>query len=191
MQKENKLETYPMLNLILTISGPLMVSMLVQSLYNIVDDMFVSNITESALTATSLVYPIQLLMLAVAIGTGVGVNSLLSRMLGKKDFVCANKIASMSLVLALLSSLVFIVLGIFFTEFFVSLFTSSQEIISLGSQYLRICLIGCSGIFLATTGERLLQATGKTYLSMLSQTAGAIVNIVFDPIYWVSSSFRY
>lgn len=114
MQKENKLETYPMLNLILTISGPLMVSMLVQSLYNIVDGMFVSNITESALTATSLVYPIQLLMLAVAIGTGVGVNSLLSRMLGKKDFVCVNKIASMSLVLALLSSLVFIVLGIFF-----------------------------------------------------------------------------
>ncbi len=183
MQTENKLETYPMLKLILTVSGPLMVSMLVQSLYNVVDGMFVSNISENALTATSLVYPIQLLMLAVAIGTGVGVNSLLSRTLGKKDFDSANQIAAISLVLALISSFVFIILGIFFTEFFVSLFTDSNEIISLGSQYLRICLIGCSGIFLATTGERLLQATGNTFLSMISQTAGAIVNIVFDPIF--------
>ena len=179
---QNKMGAWPIKKLIWTLSIPLMISMLVQSLYNIVDSMFVSAISENALTATSLVYPMQMLMLSVAIGTGVGVNSYLSRTLGKRDFKKVNKIATISLVLAILSSIVFILIGIFFTKQFVLLFTSNAEVVSYGSRYLRICLLGCTGIFLGTTGERLLQATGNTFLSMVAQVTGAIVNIIFDPL---------
>lgn len=182
IKKTNKMETMPIPRLIVSVSVPLMISMLVQSLYNIVDGIFVAKISENALTATSLAYAAQILMLAVAVGTGVGINSLLSRNLGKRDFETVNKVATNGLFLAIVCSLVFIVIGGVGAGAFIAFFTQDSEIVVLGEQYLKICMVGCMGIFLATTGERLLQATGNTLLSMLAQLAGAITNIILDPI---------
>lgn len=181
--KENKMGNAPIGGLIFRLSVPLMISMLVQSLYNIVDGIFVSRISEDALTATSLAYPAQMLMLAVAVGTGVGVNALLSRKLGQKNFEEANQVATEGLLLAVISSLVFMILGTAVSGMFIRAFTSDSQIAEMGVRYLRICLILCPGIFLATTGERLLQATGNTFLSMLAQMAGAVTNIILDPIF--------
>ena len=181
-RKENKMADMKMGKLILTISVPLMVSMLVQALYNIVDGIFVAKISENALTATSIAYPAQMLMLAVAVGTGVGINSLLSRRLGQKDYDGVNQVATTGLLLSVLSSLVFILFGIFGTRLFIGAFADNEEIAALGIQYLQICMIGCSGIFLATTGERLLQSTGNTFLSMIAQAFGAVINIILDPL---------
>lgn len=181
-QTQNKLGAMPIPRLVASVSIPLMVSMLVQSLYNIVDGIFVSRISEDALTATSLAYPAQMLMLAVSVGTGVGVNSILSRRLGQKDQAAANEIATTGLVLAALCSLVFMLLGAVASRPFIARFTQDTAVLELGCQYLRICLIGCMGIFFGTTGERLLQATGNTFLSMVAQTFGAVINIVLDPI---------
>lgn len=181
-KKQNKLGAMPVPRLVASVSIPLMISMLVQSLYNIVDGIFVSYISEDALTATSLAYPAQILMLAVSVGTGVGVNAILSRRLGQKDQQAANDIATTGLVLATLCSLVFVFLGIVASRAFIGLFAKDAAVLELGCQYLRICLIGCMGIFFGTTGERLLQATGNTFLSMVAQTFGAVINIVLDPI---------
>lgn len=178
----NKLGVMPIPRLIASVSVPLMVSMLVQSLYNIVDGVFVSRISEDALTATSLAYPAQMLMLAVAVGTGVGVNAILSRRLGQRNQEAVNSIATTGLFLAAVCSIVFMIIGAIATRPFIRLFTQDAAVIELGCQYLRICLIGCMGIFFATTGERLLQATGNTFLSMIAQTFGALINIIFDPI---------
>lgn len=182
VSRENKMGYAPVGQLVFSISFPLMISMLVQSLYNIVDGIFVSRISEAALTATSIAYPAQMLMLAVAVGSGVGVNSLLSRKLGQKDFFAVNKVASEGVILSVVSSIVFIALGAAGAGIFISGFTQSPEISSLGASYLRICMLFCPGIFLATTGERLLQATGNTFLSMAAQIAGAVTNIILDPI---------
>lgn len=178
----NKLGVMPIPRLIASVSVPLMVSMLVQSLYNIVDGVFVSRISEDALTATSLAYPAQMLMLAVAVGTGVGVNAILSRRLGQRNQQAVNAIATTGLFLAAVCSVIFMIIGAVATRPFIALFTQDEAVVELGCQYLRICLIGCMGIFFATTGERLLQATGNTFLSMIAQTFGAIINIIFDPI---------
>ena len=180
--KENKMGNAPVGGLIFRLSVPLMISMLVQSLYNIVDGIFVSRISEDALTATSLAYPAQMLMLAVAVGTGVGVNSLLSRKLGQKNYEEVNQVATEGLMLAVLSSMVFIVLGAAASGTFIRAFTDDSVIAHFGVRYLRICMILCPGIFLATTGERLLQATGNTFLSMMAQIGGAVTNIILDPI---------
>ncbi len=182
MDKVNKMEVMAIPKLIANVSVPLMASMLVQSLYNIVDGIYVSRINENALTATSLAYSAQMLMLAVAVGTGVGVNSLLSRNLGRHDLKAVNQVAVNGLFLAIVCSIIFMVFGYFGSERFLSMFTDDAEILELGVQYLTICMVGCCGIFLATTGERLLQATGNTFLSMAAQTLGAVTNIVLDPI---------
>lgn len=181
-QRENKMGTMGMPRLVATVSFPLMVSMLVQSLYNIVDGIYVSRISENALTATSLAYPAQMLMIAVSVGTGVGVNSLLARTLGKKQYDQVNRSAANGLFLAAVCSLAFMALGATCVPAFLGLFTDDPEILGMGVQYLRICLIFSQGIFVATTGERLLQATGRTMLSMSAQILGAVVNIVLDPI---------
>jgi putative MATE family efflux protein len=159
-----------------------MISMLIQSLYNIVDGIFVANISDEALTATSISYPAQMLMLAVAVGTGVGINALLSRKLGQRDMDVVNKVATIGLMLSVLSSIVFILFGCFGINAFIGCFTDDAETAAMGVTYLRTCMLLCTGIFLGTTGERLLQATGKTNLSMLAQAAGALVNIILDPI---------
>lgn len=169
--------------LVANISMPLMVSMLVQSMYNIVDGIYVSRIGESALTATALAFPAQLLMIAVSVGTGVGVNSLLSRRLGERKYDEVGAGATNGLMLSLFSSLLFVLLGFFATKPFIAAFTDDPAIRKMGVEYLRICLIFSQGVFLAIMGERLLQATGNTFLSMLAQASGAVVNIALDPIF--------
>lgn len=173
----------PMNRLVWSISFPLMISMLVQSLYNIVDGVFVARISEDALTATSLAYPVQMLMIAVSVGTGVGINALLSQTLGKKDFEKVSKVAMNGLFAAICGSLVFVVLGFLAVPAFLGAYTEDAGILKDGTAYLRICMICSTGIFLATTGERCLQATGKTWLSMFAQSVGAVCNIILDPIF--------
>ncbi len=180
--RENRLGTQSVGRLLIGMSLPLMVSMFVQALYNIVDGIYVAQISENALTATSLAFPAQMLMVSVALGTGAGVSSLLSRRLGAKDFKGANDCANNGLLLAAGAFIVFMLFGIFFSRSWIEMFTDDTELIQLGSDYLSICLTYSVGVFFAILGERLLQATGHAGLSMVSQLAGAIVNIVFDPI---------
>lgn len=181
-RKENKMGTMPVPKLVISMSLPIMVSMLIQSLYNIVDSIFVARISEDALTATSIAYSAQMLQIAVAVGTGVGVNALVSRYLGAKKYKEADEAATTGLVLTIISSLVFVMWGIFGTELFIRQFTSNSSIIQDGTVYLKICQLFCTGLFLGTITQRLLQATGRTFLSMLAQMVGAVVNIILDPI---------
>ena len=180
--KENKMGVMPIPKLVISMSFPIMISMLVQSLYNIVDSMFVAKISEDALTAASIAYSAQILQIAVAVGTGVGVNALISRKLGAKRFEEANEVATTGLVLTILSSLIFVLWGVFATEPFIRRFSTDENIVALGTQYLQICQIFSTGIFLGTLTQRLLQATGRTFSSMMAQLAGAVVNIILDPI---------
>ena len=180
--QENKMGVMPINRLLLSMSVPMMISMLVQALYNMVDSMFVAQINENALTAVSLAFPAQNLMIAVATGTGVGVNALLSKSLGEKNFDRANKTADNAIFLAFLSFLAFAVLGILFSEAFFRIQTDIEEIIQYGRDYLLICCLFSFGIFGQITFERLLQATGKTIFTMITQGTGAIINIIFDPI---------
>ncbi len=181
--KENKMGTMPVNKLLITMSLPMMASMLIQALYNIVDSMFVAKIGEEALTALSLAFPVQNLMIGVATGTGVGMNSVLSRKLGEKDRDGANRTAENGLLLVMLSSLIFIIFGLFFSRLFFEIQTDDPEIILYGTQYLSICTVGSVFCFLSIICERLMQATGKTILSMYTQGIGAVVNIVLDPIF--------
>lgn len=182
LPKENKMGVMPVNRLLLTMSVPIMISMLVQALYNIVDSMFVAQLSENALTAVSLAFPAQNLMIAVATGTGVGINALLSKSLGEKNFDRANKTASNAVFLALCSYIVFAVLGLAFSRTFFTMQTDVQEIIDQGASYLRICTLLSMGVFFQITFERLLQSTGKTVYSMITQGLGAIINIILDPI---------
>ena len=182
MQQENKMGVMPVNRLILTMSLPMILSMLVQALYNIVDSMFVSRLSENALTAVSLAFPAQNLMIAVATGTGVGVNAALSRSLGERNFDRANKIADHAVFLAIASYAVFAVLGLFFSRQFFLWQTDIEEVVDQGTDYLRICTLFSFGLFLEIACERLLQSTGKTIYSMYTQGLGAIINIIFDPI---------
>lgn len=180
--KQNKMESMPMPKLILDMTVPLAASLLIQSLYNIVDSIFVARIGENALTAVSLAYPVQIVMVAVAVGTSVGVNSLLSRNIGAKHYEAAGQIASTGVLLAGCSFCLFMLLGIFCSSWFVSLFTSDEAIAGYCRQYLSICMIFCAGTFTATMFQRFLQAIGNTFDSMLCLTAGALTNLILDPI---------
>lgn len=180
--QENKMGVMPINKLLITMSLPIMVSMLIQALYNIVDSMFVAQISEEALTAVSLAFPMQNLMIAVSTGTGVGINALLARNLGQKNREGASKAANNGIFLAILSCLVFIVFGIFGSRVFFDMQNTGAEIADYGTQYLSICSIFSIGIFLQITFERILQATGRTFYTMLTQGTGAIVNIILDPI---------
>jgi putative MATE family efflux protein len=182
MEQTNKLETMPMPRLVMDLSLPLMVSLLVQSLYNIVDSVFVAKLGEDALTATSLVFPAQLLMIAVGVGTGVGVNAVLSRSLGAKDADLVENAATTGLLLSLLSTAVFMVLGLTCTDRFVRAFTEDPVIAEYSRQYLSVCMIFCVGSLTATMFQRFLQAAGDAFYSMVSLLAGALTNLVLDPI---------
>lgn len=183
MQQENKMGIMPVNKLIITMSLPMILSMLVQALYNVVDSMFVAQISENALTALSLAFPIQNLMIAVATGTGVGINANLSRSLGEKNFDRANQIADHALFLAFCSYLAFALFGIFFAETFFLMQTDIPDIVEYGTSYLRICTIFSIGLFGEIAFERLMQSTGKTFYAMIIQGLGAIINIVLDPIF--------
>ncbi len=181
-QAENKMGVMPVGKLLFSMSIPMMISMLVQALYNIVDSIFVAQISENALSAVSLAFPLQTLMIAVAIGTGVGINALISRSLGAKDQDTADRVANVGVLLALCSFAVFALLGALLVGPFFRFQTDVTEIVHHGIAYGRICLCASLGLFCQITLERLLQSTGRTKLSMLSQLTGAILNIVLDPI---------
>ena len=183
MQKENKMGVMPIKKLVITMSLPMMISMLVQALYNVVDSIFVSQVCEDALTAVSLAFPAQNLMIGVATGTGVGINALLSRSLGAKDYDKVNKIASNGVILCFFSSLIFFLFGVFGTRlFFGTQVDEASPIYGYGIDYLSVVCIASIGLFGQVTMERLMQATGKTTLAMVTQLTGAITNITLDPI---------
>lgn len=179
---ENRMGTTPVNRLLISMSLPMIGSMLMQALYNIVDSMFVSQISENALTAVSLAFPLQNLMIAVATGTGVGMNALLSKSLGERRADMVSKSARNGIFLAIMSALVFVLFGIFGTRIYFEAQIAVPEIVDYGVQYLEICCVFSFALFGQITFERLLQSTGKTLLSMASQLTGAIVNIIFDPI---------
>jgi len=179
---ENKMGTMPVNKLMVSMSLPMIASMLVQALYNVVDSVFVAQISENALTAVSLAFPIQSLMIAVSSGTCVGINALLSRSLGEKRQKEANLSAVNGVFLAFVSYLVFALMGIFGSHLFFASQTENREIVEFGTQYLTICLIFSFGIFMEMTFERIMQSTGRTIYSMVTQGTGAIINIILDPI---------
>lgn len=182
-EKENKMGVMPVNKLLMNMSLPMMISMLVQALYNVVDSIFVSRIDENALTAVSMAFPIQSLMIALGVGTGVGVNALLSRSLGEKDYARVNKAAGNGIFLAGINYLVFLLVGILVTTPFYLSQTKDAQILSYGQQYLTIiccCSFGMYGQFIF---ERLLQSTGRTFYTMITQSIGAIINIILDPIF--------
>lgn len=179
---ENKMGTMPVNRLLVSMSLPMMISMLVQALYNVVDSIFVSRISEDALTAVSLAFPIQSLMIALGAGTGVGVNALLSRSLGQKNYEKVNKSAENGVFLALMSFLVFLLVGIFAVKPFYISQTDDAKIIAYEMQYLSIVCCCSFGLYMQFIFERLLQSTGKTIYTMITQATGAIINIVLDPV---------
>ena len=180
---ENKMGVMPVRQLLITMSLPMMISMLVQALYNVVDSMFVSYISEYALTAVGLAFPAQNLMISVGVGTGVGVNALLSKSLGEKNFDAANKAAVNGIFLAFCSWAVFALLGGFFSRTFMILQTDVPEIIAYGDTYLTIIAVASAGMMFQICFERLLQSTGKTIYTMLSQGLGAVINLILDPLF--------
>ena len=182
MHQENKMGIMPVNKLLVSMSLPMILSMLIQALYNIVDSMFVAQISENALTAVSLAFPAQNLMIAVATGTGVGINANLSRSLGEKNFDRANKIANHAIFLAICSYLAFALFGLVFAEKFFLLQTDIPDIVEYGTKYLRICTVFSVGLFVEIAFERLMQSTGKTFYTMIVQGMGAIINIILDPI---------
>ena len=180
--KQNKMGVMPMGKLLMQMSVPLMMSLLIQSLYNIVDSMFVAGYSEEALTATTLVYPVQFLMIAVGVGTAVGMNALLSRRIGQKWTEEACQAAGTGLIIVLAESLVFCLLGVFAKQQIAAMLTDDPDLMRACLSYLSINLVWCWGLFLQTYAQRLLQAVGDPVLSMISLIIGAAVNIVLDPI---------
>ena len=172
----------PINKLLISMSLPMIASMLVQAFYNIVDSIFVARYDVDALTAVSLAYPFQNLMIAVATGTGVGMNAMLSKCLGEKDYDGANRAAGNGLVLSVLSALLFTVVALLASGIFFKAQNPNPEIVAYGNQYLMICGGLCFGIFGQIAFERMLQSTGKTIYNMFSQGIGAIINIILDPI---------
>ena len=178
----NKMGTWPIGKLLVNMALPLVISMLVQALYNVVDSIYVSRISESAVTALSLAFPIQNLLIGCATGVGVGVNSLLSKSLGERNYERANRTAGNGFLLSCLFSALFVVFGLFFARPFFATQTTVAETLDGGSVYLAIVTIGSIGIFIEILFERLLQASGNAFQSMITQTVGAVTNIILDPI---------
>ena len=180
--QENKMGVMPIKRLVLSMSLPMMISMLVQALYNVVDSYFVAKVSENALAAVGMAFPYQNLMIAVSVGTGVGVNALLSRSLGAKDYETANRTAENGVLLAILSTIVFSIIGVVFARPFFLAQNNDPDIVSQGVAYLSICAGLSFGLFLEVMFERLLQSTGRTFYTMITQGVGAVINIIMDPI---------
>ena len=182
--RENKMGVLPVGRLLASMSIPMMISMLVQAMYNVVDSVFVSRISENALNAVSLAFPLQNLMIAVGAGTAVGINALLSRSLGEKRQDMADRAAGTGIFLSLCNAVVFACIGIFLSRaFFMAQAKSVPEIVEMGTAYTRICLGLSVGLFSQFCFERLLQSTGRTVLAMTTQLVGAVINIVLDPVF--------
>ena len=183
MERENIMGIMEISPLLVKLSVPMMISMLVQALYNVVDSVFVSWVSEEALTAVSLAFSLQNMMIAVGVGTGVGVNAMLSKSLGEKNQKRANATAENGIFLSVCSFLVFLVIGLTCIKPYFYAQTSDDAIALQGIRYLSVCCIFSLGLFTQTMGEKLLAATGRTQLSMISQLVGAVVNIILDPIF--------
>lgn len=182
MEQTNKMGVMPINRLLLSMALPMVASMMVQALYNIVDSMFVAQLSENALTAVSLAFPVQNLMIAVSAGTGVGMNALVSRALGEGNRERANLIANNGIYLLIFSSIAFAALTFFGSGLFFRMQTGDMDIIRQGTVYTQICGCLSIGIFLQFAFDRILQATGRTFYTMLTQGLGAILNIILDPI---------
>ena len=181
-RQENKMGVMPVKRLIITMSLPMMASMLVQALYNVVDSIFVAQVSENALTAVTLAFPLQSLMIAVSSGTGVGVNALLSKSLGEKRFDRSDKAANSALLISFINFALFFLIGLLVAKPFVNSQTTNASIAEMSITYLRIVCMCSIGLMFQVMSERLLQSTGKTIFSMISQMTGAIINIILDPI---------
>ena len=181
--KENKMGVMPVGKLLYTMSLPIMISMLVQALYNVVDSMFVARVSENALTALSIAFPIQNLMIAVSVGLGVGLNAVVSRALGAKDTKGVNRAATNGIMLMFICGLLFMLGGATLVRPYFEMQTDIEEIVTSGIDYTSIVMMGSMGVFMQILFERLLQSTGRTMLTMFSQGVGAIINIIFDPIF--------
>ncbi len=179
---ENKMGVMPVNRLLLNMAVPMIISMLVQALYNVVDSVFVAKLSEDALNAVSLAFPVQNLMISVCVGTGVGINAMLSRSLGQKEQKKANQTAMNGLFLALVSCLIFTLLGLTCSRLFYTIQTDITAIVDYGEDYLSIVCGVSVGLFASVTFDRILQATGRTFLTMITQAVGAIINIILDPI---------
>ncbi|WP_455542675.1 MATE family efflux transporter [Intestinibacter sp.] len=182
IQKENKMGTMPVNKLLLSMALPMIISMLVQALYNIVDSIFVAQLSENALTAVSMAFPVQNLMIGTATGIGVGMNAFVSKNLGQHNQEGVNKSALHGIFLETINYLIFLCIGLFAVDKFMQTQTNITEIVEYGTTYLRIVCICSFGIFAQVSFERLLQSTGKTVLSMTTQLTGAVINIILDPI---------
>ncbi len=182
--KENKMGTYPVPKLLISMSVPIMISMLVQALYNIVDSIFVAQISadQLELTAVSVAFPLQNLIIAFASGMGVGITALISRSLGEKKAGEAGRAAAQGILIELVCYAVFLIIGLFFVRTFFESQTQNPLIIEYGVQYLSICCVFSFGVFAQITFEKFLQSTGKTVFSMITQASGAVINIILDPI---------
>ena len=180
--KENKMGVMPVNKLLFSMSVPMMISMLVQALYNVVDSIFVAQVSEDALTAVSLANPVQMLMIAIGAGTGVGVNALLSRSLGEKNPEKASVVAKNGIFLSFMSYLVFLMIGLFFVGPFFQSQTDDAEIVAYGIEYLSVVCCCSIGIYAQFIYERILQSTGRTFQTMITQTIGAVINLILDPI---------
>lgn len=180
--QENKMGVMSEGKLLMNMALPMIASMLVQALYNVVDSIFVSQVSESAVTALSLAFPIQNMQIGFAVGIGVGVNSLLSKSLGERNQEAANRTAGNGLVLMLIVTVLFMIFGIFGVRPYYELQSTIRETVEGGIAYSQICCILTVGVFLSILGERLLQSTGRTVYTMITQSTGAIINIILDPI---------
>jgi len=180
--RENKMGTMPVGKLLINMALPMIISMLVQALYNVVDSIYVSQISESAVTALSLAFPVQNMQIGFAVGIGVGVNSVLSKSLGEKNYENANKTAGNGLLLMVASAVIFLLFGIFGVRPYFEIQSTVAETVEGGILYTRICCMLAMGSFLQILCERLLQATGRTIYTMYTQAFGAIINIILDPI---------
>ncbi|MCI7019272.1 MAG: MATE family efflux transporter [Clostridiales bacterium] len=180
--QENKMGVMSEGKLLLNMALPMIASMLVQALYNVVDSVFVSQISESAVTALSLAFPIQNMQIGFAVGIGVGVNSLLSKSLGEKNQEGANRAAGNGLILMLIVTAVFMLFGFFGVRPYYEMQSDVRETVEGGIIYSQICCVFTVGVFLSILGERLLQSTGRTFYTMITQSTGAIINIILDPI---------
>ena len=180
---ENKMGVMPVPKLLMNMALPMIISMLVQALYNIVDSIYVSQVSESAVTALSLAFPVQNLQVGFAVGLGVGVNSLLSKSLGQKNQEAADRAAGNGIFLMLIAVAFFVLFGLLGVRRYFSMQSQVAETVESGIAYTRICCVFTMGMFVEILGERLLQATGRTVHSMIVQATGAIINIILDPIF--------
>lgn len=182
LAKKNRMGTEPVPSLLFKMSLPIIISFLVQSVYNLVDSIFVARLSEKALTAVSLCFPVQNIMISFAVGTGIGTTALLSRYLGMDDKKRVSSIATHGLVLATISMLAFVLFGIFFSDFYARSQSTDPEIIQYTKDYLFVVLLFCGGVFFQIFFEKTLQSTGNTVYTMITQGTGAIINIILDPI---------